>query len=105
MLVEQYLGKENVKDFIRSLVQTKFGCMAPKDKKRFTRESKFCSDKIDEEPLRFEMKRGIIQLKKYLDPLSVEYRSVLLEDYSEDLVNMVAGTSRIPAYFQACFLK
>jgi len=49
------------------------------------------------------MKRGIVQLRKFLDPLPKDLRMVTIEDYIQDLVQVLIGLEKIPGFLEACF--
>jgi len=105
MVVESYLGPSSATDFVKGMFQTRFKTLDAKHLKKFMgpKDQKYCSTKIDETPLRGEMKRGLSQVRRYLDPLPKELRSVVMEDYIQDLVLFTTGLDKLPGYLEACF--
>lgn len=105
MLIEEYLGPSSATDFVKQLLHTRFRSLDQAHQRRFLwgKDQKYCSEELDETPLRAEMKRGIVQLRKFLDPLPKDMRLVTIEDYIQDLLQAVIGLEKIPGFLEACF--
>jgi hypothetical protein len=105
MLVEHYYGPGSAGEFVKAILQTRFFALEPKYLKKFigSKDQRFCNSDIEEAPLRTEMKRGLVQLRKFLDPLPKDLRSVAIEDYIQDLVHFTVGLERVPGFLEACF--
>ena len=105
MLVEHYYGPGSTNEFVKTILQTRFKSLDAKSLKKFggPKDQKYCSPNINETTLRGEMKRGILNLRKFLDPLPKELRAVTIEDYIQDLAHYVAGLEKLPGYLEACF--
>jgi len=105
MLIEEYNGPTSATDFIKQLLQTRFKSLEESHQRKFlgAKDQKYCSPNLDETPFRGEMKRGIVQLRKFLDPLPKDLRMVTIEDYIQDLVQVLIGLEKIPGFLEACF--
>ena len=105
MLIEEYNGPSSAADFVKLLLHTRFKSLEQSHQRKFlwAKDQKYCNAELDETPLRAEMKRGIVQLRKFLDPLPKDMRMITIEDYIQDLLQAVIGVEKIPGFLEACF--